>query len=85
MTVHTLHPRLPANKRPTVSNPVLKNDAIAAALGELDAHISLLRCAADSAACDDANESVEQGDLTETLYFLHKKLRGECDRLFSLL
>jgi hypothetical protein len=79
MTIITLHPR------PTVSNPVLKNDTIAAALSELDAHISLLRCAADSAAMDDENDAVEQGQLTETLYFLHGKLRAGCDRLFSLL
>ena len=85
MTVHTLHPRLPANKRPTVSNPVLKSDNLAVALGSLDDHIRLLRCVADSAACDDENAAVDQSELTENLYFLHKKLRGDIDRLFQLL
>lgn len=84
MTVITLHPRLPVSKRPTVSDPVLKSDTVAAVLFELDSHISLLLCAADSAALDD-EDAVEQSALTQNLYFLHKKLRGECDKLFGLL
>ena len=53
-------------------------------LSELDAHIRLLRCAADNAACHDESAALDQSELTETLYFLQKNLRGECDRLFSL-
>jgi hypothetical protein len=85
MTVHTLHPRLPVSKRPTVSDPVLQGDNVAASLSEIDGLIRLLRCTADSAACDDENAAVDRSEFTETLYFLHGKLRGECDRLFSLL
>lgn len=83
MTIHTLHPHLANGKRPTVINPVLKNDAVAGALAELDAHIGLLRCTADSAALDE--EEGGRGQLTETLYFLHGRLRRECDKLYALL
>jgi hypothetical protein len=71
-------------KRPTVANPVIKNQAVANALSALDDHVRLLGCAADSAALRDPNKQTV-GELTETLYFLHVKLRTETDKLFSLL
>lgn len=71
-------------KRTTVANPVIKNQAVANALSALDDHVRLLGCAADSAALRDPNEQTI-GELTETLYFLHVKLRTETDKLFSLL
>jgi hypothetical protein len=83
MTIHTLHPHLTNGKRPTISSPVLKNDAVAGALAELDAHICLLQCAADSAALEEQEGG--RGQLTETLYFLHSRFRRECDKLYSLL
>lgn len=85
MTIHTLHPRLPANKRPTVNDAVLKSDNLATTLADLDAHISLLRCVADSAVADDENAAVDHGPLCENIYFLHGKLRGDIQRLFALL
>jgi hypothetical protein len=85
MTIHTLHPHLANGKRPTVINPVLKKDAVAGALSSLDDHIRLLRCVADSFALDEEDLGQGQSDITVTLYFLHTKLRGECDKLYSLL
>lgn len=71
-------------KRPTVSNPVLKNQSVTNALSALDDHVRLLGCVADSAALREPNEQTV-GELTESLYFLHTRLRAETDRLFSLL
>jgi hypothetical protein len=81
MTIHTLHPHLANGKRPTVATPILKNDTVAAALGSLDDHLRLLRCTADSAALVEETD----GELVEALYFLHGKLKRECDKLFALL
>lgn len=85
MTIHTLHPHLANGKRPTLSIPVLKSDNLAVTLADLDAHIALLRCVADSATADDENAAVDHGPLSETLYFLHGKMRQDIDRLFALL
>lgn len=68
-------------KRPTLSNPVLKNQNVANALSSLDDHMRLLRCVADSAALVETTD----GELVEVLYFLHGKMRAETDKLFSLL
>lgn len=85
MTVVTLHPHLSKGKRPTIVSPVLKDETVHLALSSLDDHIRLLRCVADSFALDEEELGQGQSDITVTLYFLHQKLRGECDKLYSLL
>ena len=58
---------------------VAKHDPlVAASLQNLDGFHNLLRATADSAALTLADA---EGDHVTALYFLHRKLRDECDEL----
>ena len=65
---------------PSLSNQETRKHHIGNALCALDEHINLLRCAADSAATSEAEET-----LIESLYFLHSKLRQQTNALMALL
>jgi hypothetical protein len=65
---------------PTLSNADRVKKLVRQSVQDMDEHINLLRLAADSAATGEAEET-----LIQSLYFLHGKLRRECDKLFTLM
>lgn len=64
----------------TISQEDRRKRFVHLTLAKLDEHIAVLSLACDSAALHDVD-----GELTEALYYVHKKLRTDADRLHELV
>lgn len=80
MAVVTLFPNEGAGKAPTLSTPQIRAHTIETSLHLLGDYINVLLCVADSAALTEAEDKI-----IENLYFTHRQLQREHEKLCALL
>lgn len=80
MAVLTLFPKDGSDKAPTLSTPETRAHTLDTALVLLGDYINVLLCVADSAALTEAEDKI-----IENLYFVHKQLEREHQKLCALL